>query len=42
MKLRAGAPNRWLNSDPACIVFRSLSTSCYLGFVQRIGAGGAG
>jgi len=31
-----------LNSDPACIVFRSFSSSRFLGFVQRLGAGGAG
>jgi hypothetical protein len=37
-----GAPNLSLHSDPACIAFRSLSTSRYLGFVQRLGAGGAG
>src|SRR5450631_3786771 len=43
-----GSPMLWarsnsaLNSDPACIVFRSLSTSCYLGSAQRLGAGGAG
>jgi len=37
-----GAPNPPLHSDPACIVFRSLSTSRFLGFVQRLGAGGAG
>jgi hypothetical protein len=35
-------PNLPLNSDPACIVFRSLSTFCYLGFVHRLGAGAAG
>jgi len=35
-------PNPRLNSDPTCIAFRSLSTFCYLGFVQRLGAGGAG
>ena len=35
-------PNIALNSDPACIAFRSLSTSRYLGFVHRLGAGGAG
>jgi hypothetical protein len=35
-------PNPALHSDPACIAFRSLSTSCYLGFVHRLGAGGAG
>ena len=37
-----GVPNLSLNSDPACIAFRSLSTFCYLGFVHRLGAGGAG
>ena len=31
-----------LNPDPAWIAFRSLSSSCYLGFVQRLDAGGAG
>ena len=31
-----------LNSDPACIVFRSFSSFVFLGFVQRLGAGGAG
>ena len=40
--MRAGRPNPPLNSDPACIAFRPLSTSRYLGFVQRLGAGGAG
>ena len=35
-------PNLSLNSDPACIVIRSLSTSRFLGSVQRLGAGGAG
>ena len=35
-------PNPPLNSGPACIVFRSFSTSRYLGSVQRLGAGGAG
>jgi len=35
-------PNPPLNSDPACIAFRSLSTSRFLGSVQRLGAGGAG
>jgi len=35
-------PNLLLNSDPACIVFRSLSTSRYLGFVRRLAAGVAG
>ena len=34
-----GVPNLSLKSDPACIAFRSLSTSCYLGFVHRLGAG---
>ena len=37
-----GLPNPPLNSDPACIAFRSLSTSRYLGSVHRLGAGGAG
>ena len=40
--MRTGRPNPPLNLDPACIAFRSLSTSRYLGFVQRLGAGGAG
>ena len=31
-----------LNSAPACIASRSLSTSRYLGFVHRLGAGVAG
>jgi len=35
-------PNPALHSDPACIVFRSLSASRFLDFVQRLGAGGAG
>ena len=35
-------PNPPLNSDPACIAFRSISTSRYLGFAQRLGSGGAG
>ncbi len=35
-------PNPPLNSDPACIAFRSLSSTRFLGFVQRLGAGGAG
>ena len=35
-------PNLSLNSDPACIVFRSFSCSRFLGFVQRLGAGVAG
>jgi hypothetical protein len=40
---RAGSlPNPALHSDPACIAFRSLSSFCFLGFVQRLGAGGAG
>ncbi|MBK7294577.1 MAG: YbjN domain-containing protein [Holophagaceae bacterium] len=34
--------NPWLNSDPARIVFRSLSTFCYLGLAHRLGAGVAG
>src|SRR5664279_4165405 len=38
----APPPNPPLNSDPACIVFRSFSCSVFLGFVQRLGAGGAG
>src|SRR5512133_1120252 len=39
LRARSNSP---LNSDPACIAFRSLSTSRYLGFAQRLGAGGAG
>jgi len=35
-------PNLSLNSDPACIAFRSLSTSRFLGSAQCLGAGGAG
>jgi hypothetical protein len=35
-------PNPPLNSDPACIAFRSLSTSRFLGSAHRLGAGGAG
>ena len=35
-------PNLPLNSDPACIAFRSLSAFRYPGFAQRLGAGGAG
>ena len=35
-------PNLSLNSDPACIVFRSLSTFRYLGSAHRLGAGVAG
>jgi hypothetical protein len=34
-------PNLALKSDPACIVFRSLSTSRYPGSARRLGAGGA-
>jgi uncharacterized membrane protein len=34
-------PNPVLNSDPACIVFCSFSSSRFLGFAQRFGAGGA-
>ena len=34
-------PNPPLNSDPACIAFRSFSSSRFLGSVQRLGAGGA-
>ena len=40
--LRVGRPNLPLNSDPACIAFRSFSCPCFLGFAQRLGAGGAG
>jgi len=36
------APNPPLNSDPACIVIRSFSSTGFLGSVQRLGAGGAG
>jgi len=35
-------PNPPLDSDPACIAFRSLSTFRFLGFAPRLGAGGAG
>jgi hypothetical protein len=35
-------PNPLLNSDPACITFRSLSASRFLGSAHRLGAGGAG
>ena len=35
-------PNPALNSDPACIVFRSLSAPRFLGSAHRLGAGGAG
>ena len=38
----AETPNPPLKSDPACIAFRSLSASCFLGFAHRLGAGGAG
>jgi hypothetical protein len=37
-----GTPNPALNSDPACIAFRSLSTFRFLGSVHRLGAGVAG
>jgi hypothetical protein len=40
--IRAQPPNPPLNSDPARIAFRSLSTSGFLGSVQRLGAGGVG
>jgi hypothetical protein len=36
------APNPPLNSDPARIAFRSFSSFRFLGFVHRLGAGGAG
>jgi len=35
-------PNLPLNSDPACIAFRSLSSSRFPGSAHRLGAGGAG
>jgi len=35
-------PNPPLNSDPACIAFRSLSAFRYPGSAQSLGAGGAG
>jgi len=35
-------PNLALNSDPACIAFRSLSAVRYPGSAQCLGAGGAG
>jgi hypothetical protein len=35
-------PNPPLNPDPTCIAFRSLSLFCFLGFAQRLGAGGSG
>src|SRR5512133_185187 len=41
-RLNAYLPNPALNSDPACIAFRSLSASRFLGSAQRLGAGGAG
>jgi len=34
-------PNPPPTSDPACVVFRALSSSRLLGFVQRLGAGGS-
>ena len=37
-----GVPNLSLNSDPACVGFRSFSSSRFLGSAQRLGAGGAG
>ncbi len=37
-----GVPNLSLNPDPACIAFRSISTSRFLGSAQCLGAGGAG
>ena len=37
-----GGSNHSLNSDPAFIVFRSLSSFRFLGSAQRLGAGGAG
>ncbi len=36
------APNLPLNSDPARIAFRSLSSARFLGFARRLGAGVAG
>jgi len=36
------SPNPPLNSDPACIAFRSLSAFRFLGSAQRFGAGVAG
>ena len=38
----ATPPNLPLNSDPARTVFRSFSSSRFLGFVHRLGTGGAG
>ena len=40
--MRRARPNLALNSDPACIACRSLSTPRFLGSVHRLGAGGAG
>lgn len=34
--------NPSLNSDPACLVIRSLSTTRFFGSAHRLGAGGAG
>ena len=42
LKQPSSRPNPALHSDPACIAFRSLSSFRFLGFVQRLGAGGAG
>ena len=36
------APNLSLNSDPACIAFRSFSCFRFLGFAHHLGAGVAG
>ena len=41
LAIRSGRPNPPLNSDPACIVFRSLSCSRFLDSAHRLGAGGA-
>ena len=35
-------PNLALNSDPACIAWRSFSWFGFLGSAHRLGAGGAG
>jgi hypothetical protein len=35
-------PNLSLNPDPTCTASRSLSSSRFLGFARRFGAGGAG
>jgi hypothetical protein len=40
--VRPTTPNPPLNSDPACIAFRSLSASRFLGSAHRLSAGGAG